>query len=93
MSGYAHLPVDTFALVVYDVIYVSDGFLSTTLLASAPARSLPVELLCALNLPRCMRADARGVAGFESVDDGVKRLPVDVVSKGSAATHEALHGA
>jgi hypothetical protein len=45
-------PIDTSDPVVYVVL---GGCPSTTRFASVSARSLPIEWLCALILPRCVR--------------------------------------
>jgi hypothetical protein len=47
-----HMLIDTLELVSY---VVSGGCPSATMLASASARSLPREWLCASILPRCVR--------------------------------------
>jgi hypothetical protein len=50
--GQVQWPINTFEPVVYDV---SGGCPPAAWLASVPARSLPIEWLCALILPRCVR--------------------------------------
>jgi hypothetical protein len=69
---------------------VSGGWPSASLLARVYARSLPIEWLCALILPRLVRMLDVLAASFQGVCDGVKCVAVNVVSVGGWAVHEAL---